>query len=66
MNAYGRKGIEAKLRRMTGPTAEEVRKINAAFFASGDLHVICKRCGKKRVGTMEQLNKPCGCDEENP
>lgn len=56
--------IEAKLQRTYGMSPlskEEVQK----FEATAEWYGTCRKCGKVRKGTREQVLTPCGCDDKH-
>lgn len=64
MSEHRRKAIEAILQRKAGMTQARREQVNAHFLASADLYTFCRRCKTKRVGTLADLQKPCGCADE--
>lgn len=47
--------------RRTGMAAAKREELKEIYANANDLYVFCKDCGKKRMGTLKQLQNPCGC-----
>lgn len=54
--------IERGMRAKLGMNADERKDLNERLAKLDDWFVHCKVCGKKRQGTIEQLQQPCACD----
>lgn len=66
MTEHRKAAVEARLKRKRGASSAAAELVQAHFRAQADLYGWCPRCGKKRIGTWEQLLGPCGCDAPGP
>ena len=59
MNAH-----EAKLRRMAGMSPEQRVAMNMRLSQFSDWNVVCKKCGERRFGAINELiNSSCECQD---
>lgn len=61
MSDRRRRAVETKLRRMAGASPERRQAIASVMETVDDLHTTCRWCKKRRRGSLEELKKPCGC-----